>query len=462
MKKIIFAIAVSIITTMTFAQNDDNAQYFNLGKGFESPKIDGSNFTKIKVDVGGDFNLNFQSLKSHADSAMAPLGGNLNLPVANLNINAFLAPGIKVNLTTYLASRHHTNTYVQGGYLLVDQLPFLHSDIANKIMKTVTLKVGMMELNYGDAHFRRSDNARVLNNPFIGNYILDGFAVSPAAELYYRPLGSVKGLLLMGGVTNCVTDPNVGLYTAAGTSNYTYPATHYPASYSPLNLGKILGYYFKASYDKEFNNNIRIRPSISGFICNSSPGGALYNSDRGGSPYDEVMNKKSLGSSAYDATSNVTNGYFGPGNYSKDQSVMGNLFVQIYNFELFGTYEVAKGNTGLNATYNVVPFTFQNSSLEGVYYFGKHHQFDIGARYTTVHKDAVGGYGFNMVTDKYAFSPIGAMTTARLQTVLGWKLTDNIVTKIEYCKQTYSNFITYGTGTTPFFEGIMVEAAISF
>jgi hypothetical protein len=54
------------------------------------------------------------------------------------------------------------------------------------------------------------------------------------------------------------------------------------------------------------------------------------------------------------------------------------------------------------------------------------------------------------------------MTTARLQTVLGWKLTDNIVTKIEYCKQTYSNFIIYGTSSTPFFEGIMVEAAISF
>lgn len=461
MKKIILSLAVCLTATTMFGQKNDTAKY-NLGKGFESPKIDVSNFTKIKVDVGGDFALHFQSLKSHADSAMVPLGGNIYLPAANLNLNADLAPGIKVNLTTYLASRHHTNTYVQGGYLLMDQLPFLNSNLADNIMKSVTIKVGMMELNYGDAHFRRSDNARVLNNPFVGNYILDGFAISPAAEFYFRPQGSAKGFLLMGGLTNCVTNPNLGGYYAGGTSNYTYPPTTYPKTYKPFNLDQMLGYYFKATYDKEFNENLRIRPAISGFICNNSPGGALYNSDRAGSPYEEVMNKKSLGSSSYDAASNVANGYFGPGNYSKIQSFMGNLFAQVYNFEIFGTYEIAKGNTGLATTYNVVPFTFQNTSIEGLYYFGKHRQFDIGARFTSVHKNAVEGFGFNTITNKFAIAPVGAMQTERIQAVLGWKLTDNIVTKIEYCKQTYSNFITYGTNGTPFFEGMMIEAAISF
>ena len=141
---------------------------------------------------------------------------------------------------------------------------------------------------------------------------------------------------------------------------------------------------------------------------------------------------------------------------------MGNLFARIYHFELFGTYEVAKGNTGLDVTHNVVPFTFQNSSIEGVYYFGKHDQFDVGARFTSVHKNAISGYGFNTVTKKFAIAPVGAMQTERIQAVLGWKLTDNIVTKFEYCKQTYSNFTTYGTNGIPFFEGLMVEAAISF
>ena len=319
MKKIILSLAVCLIATTMFGQKNDTTKY-NLGKGFESPKIE-NNFSKVKVEVGGDFVLRFQSLSSHADSAMAPLGGNIYLPSANLNLNADLAPGIKVNLTTYLASRHHTNTYVQGGYLLIDQLQFLKSNLADNIMKYMTIKVGMMELNYGDAHFRRSDNARVLNNPFVGNYILDGFAISPAAEFYFRPLGSIKGLLAMVGITNCVTDPNLGGYYPAGTSNYTYPATVYPKTYKPFNLDQMLGYYFKVAYDKEINKNIRIRPAFSGFICNNSPGGALYNSDRGGSPYEEVMNKASLGATAYDETSNVTNGYFGPGNYSKIQSL---------------------------------------------------------------------------------------------------------------------------------------------
>jgi hypothetical protein len=461
MKKIILSLVVCFFATTMYGQINDTTKY-SLGKGFESPKIEGNNFSKIKVAVGGDFALHFQSLTSHADSAMAPLGGNIYLPAANLNLNADLAPGIKVNLTTYLASRHHTNTYVQGGYLLIDQLPFLKTKLTDNIMKYLTIKVGMMELNYGDAHFRRSDNARVLNNPFVGNYILDGFAISPAAEFYVRPLGSINGLLLMGGVTNCVTNPNVGGYIAAGTSNYTYPSTSYPKTYKPFNLDQMLGYYFKVAYDKEINKNIRIRPAISGFICNNSPGGALYNSDRGGSPYEEVMNKQSLNSSAYDATSNVTNGYFGPGNYSKVHSYMGNLFVRLYNFELFGTYEIAQGKTGLAATYNVVPFTFNNTSIEGLYYFGKHQQFDIGARYTKVHKNAVDGYGFNTVTNKFNIAPIGAMQTERVQAVLGWKLTDNIVTKFEYCKQTYSNYLNYGTNGTAFFEGLIIEAAISF
>ncbi|MFA6922714.1 MAG: hypothetical protein WC223_00535 [Bacteroidales bacterium] len=458
MKKIITMLATGILTFAANAQKNDTTIY-NYGLGFEQGKVDASKFTKVKANIGGDFVLRFQSLKSHADSAMVPLGGNINFPSANLNVNVDMAPGIMVNLTTYLASRHHQNTYVEGGYILIDQLPFLKSKVADDIMKYATIKVGMMEINYGDAHFRRSDNARTLNNAFVGNYILDGFAISPALELYFRH----KGILVMGGLTNCVTNPNTGGYIAAGTSKYTAPSTKYPASYTAYNLNKILGYYFKLSYDKQINKDIRIRPSISGFICNFTPAGALYNSDRAGSPYNEVMNKKSLGLSSYDATANVTNGYFGTGNYSKDNSYMFNLFAQFYGFEIFGTYEQAKGNTGLSQTFNVVPYTIINNSLEGLYYFGKHRQFDVGVRYTAVRKSAIPAYGtFDDVKGTYAVPAIAAMQTGRLQATLGWRLTNNIMTKIEYCKQTYSNFLTYGTGATPFFEGVIAEAAISF
>jgi hypothetical protein len=40
------------------------------------------------------------------------------------------------------------------------------------LFEIVTVKVGHMEINYGDAHFRRSDNGNALYNPFVGNYIM--------------------------------------------------------------------------------------------------------------------------------------------------------------------------------------------------------------------------------------------------------------------------------------------------
>ncbi len=51
-------------------------------------------------------------------------------------------------------------------------------------MNYLTLKVGVMELNYGDEHFRRSDNAEVMNNAFVGNYIMDAFTTAPGIGGY--------------------------------------------------------------------------------------------------------------------------------------------------------------------------------------------------------------------------------------------------------------------------------------
>ena len=37
------------------------------------------------------------------------------------------------------------------------------------LFEIVTVRVGHMEINYGDAHFRRSDNGNAMYNPFVGN-----------------------------------------------------------------------------------------------------------------------------------------------------------------------------------------------------------------------------------------------------------------------------------------------------
>lgn len=49
-----------------------------------------------------------------------------------------------------------------------------------------TIKFGHNEINYGDAHFRRSDNANTMTNPFVGNLLMDAYATLVFAEVYYQ------------------------------------------------------------------------------------------------------------------------------------------------------------------------------------------------------------------------------------------------------------------------------------
>ena len=73
-----------------------------------------------------------------------------NNAVANLYLNAQLARGIRVAMTSYLSARHHQETWVKDGYFLIDDSP-IDNALLNKIMKYATLKVGHFEINYGDA-----------------------------------------------------------------------------------------------------------------------------------------------------------------------------------------------------------------------------------------------------------------------------------------------------------------------
>jgi hypothetical protein len=452
-RKIMFLIACIYVAANAFGQSTS----VSYSKVFEAPKIDGSTFDKVKVSVGGDFAMQFQSLQHHADSLLIPLGGNFNLPSANMNLNADLAPGVKVNLEVYLSARHHNESWVKGGYLLIDQMPFLKSSFVDNIMKKVTLKIGVMELNYGDNHFYRTDNGHAINNPFVGNMIFDEFTTAPAAEIYYRQ----SGITAMGALTGGNLKPGLGSYD---TKNKVW---------MPYNLGKQLQYYFKLAYDKTINDNIRIRPSVSAIICPHTYGGSLYAGDRAGSRYFLVMNKQSLGTSAaYDITQNVTNGYFTPGSFTKNTGIDFNLYTWLHGIEIYGGYEMAKGQTGLGDLY-VRDFNFSSLHFQGLYYFGKEKQFYVGGRYNVVSKDPTKEY--TNPSDETIILQAkndNTISTDRIQICGGWEMTNNIILKAEYVMQNYKNFATYNSATKKWdstygegsagFKGLMVEASISF
>src|SRR5262249_8736260 len=111
-------------------------------------------------------------------------------------MNAQLARGIRVQLTSFLSSRHHNETWVKDGYLLIDGSPWAVPAL-DKLMEVLTLRVGHFEINYGDMHFRRTDGGEGLFNPLVGNLIMDAFTTEIGGEVYARR----NGLLAMAAVT---------------------------------------------------------------------------------------------------------------------------------------------------------------------------------------------------------------------------------------------------------------------
>src|SRR5687767_7494345 len=166
---------------------------------FETTKDPGAEFTGFKLDFGASFTSQVQNLTHRNDAApnvvngvdanqLADIGFGFNNSTANLALNAQLMPGVRVALTSYLSSRHHNETWVKDGYIQVDQSPVDLLPL-KMLFEIATVRVGHMEINYGDAHFRRSDNGNAIYNPFVGNYIMDAFTTEIGGRSEERRVG---------------------------------------------------------------------------------------------------------------------------------------------------------------------------------------------------------------------------------------------------------------------------------
>lgn len=234
---------------------------------FEPSKVDDGTFDGLKVRVGGDFAMQFQGLsQSNTAGNLVKLGSDFNLPSANLNLDVQLYDGMRMHLRTYLSSAHHNESWIKGGYMQIDKLNFIREGFLENIMQYTTITIGLDEFNYGDAHFRRSDNARALYNPFIGNYIMDAFSTEAFGEVTVQN----NGLLLVLGVTNGKLNQNVTL--------------------SPSSDNKA-SFFGKVGYDKQLNEDLRVRLTGSWYTNHGTTTGTwLYGGDRAGSRYYKVMN----------------------------------------------------------------------------------------------------------------------------------------------------------------------------
>lgn len=397
---------------------------------FETPKQnDTVKYEGFKVRVGGGFTQGFQALTNKNETgspALYPrLAPGFNLAAANLNIDVQLADGISLNLVTYLASRHHNEAWVKGGYIQFDKLPF-KGKFWEDIMKVTTIKVGHMEINYGDAHFRRSDGGQTLWNPFIENYILDAFTTEIGGEIYVQK----NGLMGMVGISNGLINGNVQRPLNPGSTTETFKRNP--------------SYYFKAAYDKKIDENIRFRGAASLYTNNSSGRSTLFGGDRTGSNYVLVMEPANA-----TAVANFTSGRINPiASANQITAYQLNAFVKAYGFEFFGTYEGGNGRTRAEVVNNAGKRNFSQIAVDGIYRFGAKENVYAGIRYN----QAKGNF-INAASEQ---------TVSRLALGAGWFVTRNVLLKGEIVNQTYEGYPTGNLFRGGEFGGYVIQAVVGF
>src|SRR5579871_1980416 len=289
MKKFIQNIAYSLLLLAGFAPSVLRAQqlqgqipylrpYDKTGiNSFEPKKKDSIPFDGVKVRIGAGFTQEFQSLKEKnwigetSNNGMYGISPGFNQAEANLYTDFLLADGIHLNVGLYLSTRHHNETWVRGGYLQFDKLPF-KGQVWSDIMKYTTIKLGQFEVDYGDAHFRRTDGGHAFYNPFIENYIVDAFATEIGGEVLVQNKG-VFGLI---GMTNGMLKASIDSVAKTAQNGQ---------------VRKNPAIYAKIGIDRQVSDLVRLRFSASGYHIASSPSNDLYFGDRAGSSYWMVMEK---------------------------------------------------------------------------------------------------------------------------------------------------------------------------
>lgn len=414
----LFVLALLISGINVNAQNRDLDNYrFPDKRGinmFEAPKDSVFNsYDQVFVRMGGSSALQFQNL-SHSNSgavALKEIGGNFNLATANLDMDVVLAKGLRMHLRTYLSSRHHPEPYVKGGYLQIDDLGFISEGFASEFMKHVTIKIGHMENNYGDAHFRRSDNSMALYNPFVGNLIMDAFTTEVGAEFYYRK----NGWISMIGFTNGKLNQGVDNPGSGGAS-----------------------FLAKFGYDKQVSDDFRWRLTGSLYNTGNVRNSYLYSADRAGSRYYLVLEDDTAS-----ARSNFRSGRYNPSLRNQIRAIMINPFVKAGAWEFFGTYENAKGKAHSETDARVAT----QAAGELIYRFGRDENLYLGSRYNVVSSEEANGDNIKIT---------------RFLLAAGWFLTKNAQFKLEYVSQKHSDYSPGSRFTDGKFNGLMIESVISF
>lgn len=415
---------------------------------FETSKTDTLQYDGVKLKIGANFTQQYQDL-SHSNSsnivgevnknALYDLSPGFNLAMANFNIDVQLTDGVRVSLVSYMSSRHHNEFWVKGGYFQIDKVAFLNSETMNNLWKNLTLKIGHMEINYGDAHFRRSDGGNALHNPFVENNLLDAFTTEIGGELYWQK----SGFLAMVGMS----DGEIQGSVTKGDDR------------SPSIYGKL-------GFDKNVKEDLRVRLTGSVYTSSSSISNTIYGGDRTGSHYYFVLEPANA-----TLTGNSFSGRINPGFKDNVTSFMVNPFLKFRGMEVFATYEVSKGNSQVEngeiqstdiaqpALTKLEDREFNQFAIDGIYRFANDKLY-VGAKYNVVNGDLA--FGLSTTQPNISQGVREDVKVERTAFAAGWFITRNILLKGEYVTQKYSDFPISDIRSNGKFDGFVIEGTIGF
>jgi hypothetical protein len=405
---------------------------------FETGKTDTIAYEGLRIRFGAGFTQQFQSIKAsntatnnQTTNKIYPIAPGFMTAQANLFTDVQLADGIRLNVTTYLSSRHHNEAWVKGGYIQFDKLPF-KGKFWSDLMNVTTIKVGHMEVNYGDAHFRRSDGGHTLYNPFMEGNIMDAFATEIGGEVFLQK----NGLFGMLAVTNGMIKGHVDSAAKGVVAGVVVDD----------NDKRAPSIILKGGVDKSLGDKIRVRLSGSLYHNSSNAGSGLtlYGGDRTGSNYQNAMELWKVAGAVQASDKIAFSGRLNPGFSKKVDALMLNGFLKVGGVELFGTYETSKGRTKTETANR------KANQLAGdvVYRFGPTENLYVGAKYNTV-KARLAGMPEDVKLDRVALAA-------------GWFLTKNVLLKAEYVKQQYKDFPVTDYRNGGQFKGVVVEAVVGF
>lgn len=438
----IFALFVFVIVMFSlsaapaFAQNNNEGsqdkttvtlgsqgmQYYTPRVGesmrFEAPKFGPQpEFEGLNLDFGLANSLVVQDLK-HSNSAVGakpliPIRRGVTLPNSNLYLGAQLAPGIRSELTMWLASSHHNETWVKDGVVQIDQLPIDHP-LAYLFNVFGRVRAGMMELNYGDLHFTRSDGGRGNLNPFIDNALIDSFTIEPAVEGYFF----LPNFMFMAGVTSGQNKGDVveGQKTESGL-------------------------LLKTAYDGQITNDAYFRISAS-LYRNEGATNTIFGGDRTNSDFSMVM--EPVGSTT---TNQFRSGRIDPKLPSDVTTWMLNPYIKYGSWEFLGAVERMQGKGTTETEHRA----WSQYLGQVVYHLtpisGEVRPF-VGFRYNTVNGNLD------------VLNP--DVTVVRQQLALGSTLTKYLLMKLVYTDQSYQGFDDADIRHGGHFNGISAEMNLTF